>query len=328
MDIHKNARLTVYSRAELVRRALDERQPPKAVATALAVCERTVRKWVARFRAEGPAGLADRSSRPARLYRPTPKAQVERVGSLRRQRWTGRQIAKEVGVSPATVSRILKRLGLNRLKALEPAQPIRRYQRERPGELIHIDINKLGRFASVGHRITGDRTGQSRTRGIGWEFVHVCIDDNSRFAFSQILPDERKASAVPFLEAAVAYYNGLGRDLPGFFGSKEHAFEELFAKINAAFCCAALGIKPTVQHADYIGSWLEGCAGTIAPSSAPPARRAKRPTCYCHKHAVRLSYHAMGYTPLRCHAGSALGSCGLSSPVLQALRSPKFRRCL
>ncbi len=183
---------------------------PPTVATALGVCERTVRKWVARFQAEGLAGLADRSSRPARLYRPTPKAQVERVGSLRRQRWTGRQIAKEVGVSPATVSRILKRLGLNRLKALEPAEPIRRYQRERPGELIHIDIKKLGRFASVGHRITGDRTGQSRTRGIGWEFVHVCIDDNSRLAFSQVLPDERKASAVAFLEAAVAYYNGLG----------------------------------------------------------------------------------------------------------------------
>ena len=210
MDIHKNARLTVHSRAELVRRVLDERQTPKAVATALGVCERTVRKWIARFQAEGPAGLADRSSRPARLYRPTPKAQVERVGSLRRQRWTGRQIAKEVGVSPATVSRILKRLGLNTLKALEPAEPIRRYQRERPGELIHIDIKKLGRFASVGHRITGDRTGQSRNRGIGWEFVHVCIDDNSRLAFSQVLPDERKASAVAFLEAAVAYYNGLG----------------------------------------------------------------------------------------------------------------------
>ena len=210
MDIHKNARLTVHSRAELVRRVLDERQTPKAVATALGVCERTVRKWVARFQAEGPAGLADRSSRPARLYRPTPMAQVERVGALRRQRWTGRQIAKEVGVSPATVSRILKRLGLNRLKALEPAEPIRRYQREHPGELIHIDIKKLGRFASVGHRITGDRTGQSRNRGIGWEFVHVCIDDNSRLAFSQVLPDERKASAVAFLEAAVAYYNGLG----------------------------------------------------------------------------------------------------------------------
>ena len=210
MDIHKNARLTPHSRAELVRRVLEEGQTPKAVATAFGVCERTVRKWVARFQAEGPAGLMDRSSRPKRLYRPTAASLVDRIAALRRQRWTGHQIAAEVGVSPATVSRVLRRLGLNKLSALEPAEPIRRYQRERPGELIHIDIKKLGRFERPGHRVTGDRTGQSNTRGIGWEFVHVCIDDRSRVAFSQILPDERKDSAVAFLKAAVAYYQSLG----------------------------------------------------------------------------------------------------------------------
>ena len=210
MDIHKNARLTPLSRAELVRRVLVEGQTPKAVATAFGVCERTVRKWVARFRAEGPAGLMDRSSRPKRLYRPTAASLVDRIAALRRQRWTGRQIAAEVGVSPATVSRVLRRLGLNKLSALEPAEPIRRYQRERPGELIHIDIKKLGRFERPGHRVTGDRTGQSNTRGIGWEFVHVCIDDRSRLAFSQIKANERKGSAVAFLKAAVAYYQSLG----------------------------------------------------------------------------------------------------------------------
>jgi transposase InsO family protein len=210
MDIHKNARLTPHSRGELVRRVLVEGQTPKAVAAAFGVCERTVRKWVGRFQSEGPGGLADRSSRPGRLYRPTPAAVIEQVAGLRRQRWTGRQIAAQTGVSPATVSRILRRLALNKLQALEPAEPVRRYQREHPGELIHIDIKKLGRFSSIGHRITGDRTGQSRTRGIGWEFVHVCIDDNSRLAFVQIMPDERKDSAVAFLEAAVAYYAGLG----------------------------------------------------------------------------------------------------------------------
>jgi transposase InsO family protein len=210
MDIHKNARLTWHSRAELVRRVVVEGQTPKAVATAFGVCERTVRKWVGRFQSEGAGGLADRSSRPGRLYRPTPAAVIEQVAVLRRQRWTGRQIAAETGVSPATVSRILRRLALNKLQALEPAEPVRRYQREHPGELIHIDIKKLGRFSSIGHRITGDRTGQSRTRGIGWEFVHVCIDDNSRLAFVQVMPDERKASAVAFLDAAVAYYAGLG----------------------------------------------------------------------------------------------------------------------
>ena len=210
MNVHKNARLTRHSRADLVRRVMVEGQTPKAVATAFGVAPKTVGKWVARFRAEGVEGLVDRSSRPRRLHRPTPAAVVERVEALRRERWTGKQIPAEAGVSPATVSRILRRLGLNRIAALEQAEPVRRYEREHPGELIHIDIKKLGRFDRIGHRITGERTGQSRSRGIGWEFVHVCIDDASRLAFSRILPDERKESAVAFLKAAVAYYRSLG----------------------------------------------------------------------------------------------------------------------
>ncbi|TGT36237.1 LacI family DNA-binding transcriptional regulator, partial [Mesorhizobium sp. M4B.F.Ca.ET.169.01.1.1] len=125
-------------------------------------------------------------------------------------RWTGKHIAHEVGVSPATVSRVLKRAGLSRLRDIEPAEPVRRYEREKPGEMIHIDIKKLGRFERVGHRITGDRVGQSNSRGVGWEFVHVCIDDASRVAFSQVLPDQRKESAIAFLKAAVAYYASLG----------------------------------------------------------------------------------------------------------------------
>ena len=152
----------------------------------------------------------DRSSRPKRLYRATPAAIVEQVESLRRQRFTGQQIAAELAISPATVSRILRRLGLNRIGGLEPAEPVRRYERERPGDMLHIDIKKLGRFDRIGHRITGDRTGQSNSRGAGFEFVHVCIDDNSRVAFSQILPNEKAVSAVAFLSAAVAYYKSLG----------------------------------------------------------------------------------------------------------------------
>ena len=209
MNIHQNARLTPFGRERLVIQVLSG-QTPQAAARAAGVCPRTVRKWIARYRAEGPAGLADRSSRPHRLNRPTPAAIVEKVEALRRQRWTGKQVAAEVGVSPATVSRILKRLGLNRIQALEPTEPVRRYEREQPGELIHIDIKKLGRFGRIGHRITGDRTGQSNSRGIGWEFVHVCVDDASRLAFSQILPDEKKSSAVTFLHAAVGYYQSLG----------------------------------------------------------------------------------------------------------------------
>jgi transposase InsO family protein len=208
MNIHKNARLTPHGR-ELIVRQVANGQAPKAAARAAGVCPRTVRKWIARYKTEGIEGLWDRSSRPHRLYRPTPAAIVEQVEALRRQRWTGKQIAVEVGISPATVSRILKRLGLNRIKALEPAEPVRRYEREHPGELIHIDIKKLGRFDRVGHRITGNRHG-CRNVGAGWEFVHVCIDDASRIAFSRILANEKKESAVAFLKAAVAYYQSLG----------------------------------------------------------------------------------------------------------------------
>jgi transposase InsO family protein len=210
MNVHQNARLTWHSRAELVRRVLVEGQAPMVVASAMGVTAKTVSKWVARFMAEGAAGLVDRSSRPHRLYRPTPEATAERIEALRRQRWTGKQIAQETGVSPATVSRVLRRLGLSRIKDLEPAAPILRYERKAPGEMIHIDIKKLGRFDRVGHRITGDRTGQSKSRGIGWEFVHVAIDDASRIAFCQIMPDEKKACATAFLKAALAYYHSLG----------------------------------------------------------------------------------------------------------------------
>ncbi len=209
MDIHKNARLTPHGRERMVNMVAGE-QTPRAVSAAVGVCCGTVRKSVKRYRNEGAAGLRDRSSRPGRLRQSTPQAIVELIEALRRQRWTGQAIAGEVGVSPATVSRILRRLGLNKLSALEPAEPVRRYQREHPGELIHIDIKKLGKFNRIGHRITGDRTDQSRTRGIGWEFVHVGIDDASRVAFSQIKADERKRSAVAFLKAALAYYASLG----------------------------------------------------------------------------------------------------------------------
>jgi transposase InsO family protein len=218
MNVHKNARLTPHSRAEVVRRVLSEGESPKAVATAFGVEIKTVNKWVGRFAAEGRLGLADRSSRPHRLRRPIPAGHVEQIIALRRQRYTGKQIAKEVAVSPATVSRVLRRARLSRMRDLEPAEPVVRYEREHPGELIHLDIKKLGRFEKIGHRITGDRTRQSSARGerggktwgAGWEYVHVCIDDASRVAFSQVMPNEKKESAIAFLKASLAYYATLG----------------------------------------------------------------------------------------------------------------------
>jgi transposase InsO family protein len=243
MNIHKNARLTPHSRAELVRRVLILRQPPMSVATDMGVSVKTVAKWVKRYQAEGDAGLADRSSRPHRLRLPTPPDIVGQIEALRRRRIPGNQIARTLGVSAATVSRVLRRLGISRIKDLEPAEPVRRYQRDHPGELIHIDIKKLGRFHQVGHRITGDRTGQSNPRGrgqgAGWEFVHVCIDDASRIAFSQVMADEKKESAVAFLAAAVAYYASLGITVARVMtdnGScyKSHAFRA---------ACKALGLR-------------------------------------------------------------------------------------
>ena len=247
MNVHKNARTTMRSRAELVRRVLQEGQSAPAVAAAFGVDLKTVHKWVARFRDEGPAGLKDRSSRPHRLNRPTPPSVAAQIIALRRQRFTGQQISRQVRVSPATVSRVLRAARLSRAKDLDPAEPVVRYEREHPGELIHIDIKKLGRFEKVGHRITGDRTRQSSARGkrdgktwgCGWEFVHVCIDDASRVAFSQVLPDEKKESAVAFLKAAVAYLASLGITVTRVMTDNGPCYKA-FAFREA---CKALGLK-------------------------------------------------------------------------------------
>jgi transposase InsO family protein len=199
----------------------------------------TVRKWVERFEAEGLAGLQDRSSRPHKLYRPTPAQVLERIVELRRQRLPGKQIAQQTATSPVTVSRVLRSVGLSRAKDLDPPEPVRRYERATPGELIHLDIKKLGRFERVGHRITGKRSGNATSRASGWAFVHACIDDASRLAFSQVLPDEKKESAVAFLTAAVAYDASLGVSISRVMTDNGSAYRSgAFAKT-----CAALGLR-------------------------------------------------------------------------------------
>ena len=210
MNIHKNARLTPLRREEMAILVIGGRLSKAQAARVYGVSAKIVSRWVERFKAEGQEGMVDRTSRPRRIPSATDETVVARIVTLRRERLTGQHIAQRTGVSPATVSRVLKRAGLSRLKDLDPAEPVRRYEREKPGELIHIDIKKLGRFERVGHRITGKRTGNASSKGSGWEFVHVCVDDASRLAFSQILPDEKKQSAVAFLRASVAYYQGLG----------------------------------------------------------------------------------------------------------------------
>lgn len=239
MNMHKNASLTPKGREAMVRSVVDGGLSHAMAAFQFHTTAKTVAKWVKRFRADGVGGLRDRSSRPHSSPSQTSPATCAVIEALRRQRHTGKQISTEVQVSPATVSRVLRRLGLNRIRDLEPAEPVRRYERAAPGEIIHIDIKKLGRFDKIGHRITGDRTGQSNSRGVGWEFVHVCIDDHSRVAFSQIKPDEKADSAVPFLKAAVAYYKSLGVTVARVMTDNGSCYKS-FAFRDA---CKELGIK-------------------------------------------------------------------------------------
>jgi len=209
MNIHKNARLTPLRREEMAVAVIGGRLTKAQAARLYGVSLKIVSRWTERFRMSGQTAMMDRSSRPTSSPRQTDGAIVERILHLRRQRLTGKHIAMETGVSPATVSRTLRRARMSRMKDIEPVEPVIRYEYAEPGGLIHLDIKRLGRFERVGHRITGDRTGQSNARGVGWEYVHVCIDDASRIAFTDIFPDEKAISAIAFLKA-VACYASLG----------------------------------------------------------------------------------------------------------------------
>lgn len=204
MDIHKNARLTPQSRALLVRRVLEDGWTVAEATHAAGVSERTGWKWVGRFREEGLDGLRDRSSRPRRS-RGTGASARRRIVRLRRARMTCRKIAAHVRRSRSTVARIVKSAGLARLRLLDaPPPPVVRYEYGQAGGLLHIDTKKLARIEGIGHRITGCRRGMKR--GVGYDFAHVCIDDHSRVAYVEILPDERGETAAAFFRRAVAWY--------------------------------------------------------------------------------------------------------------------------
>jgi transposase InsO family protein len=208
VNIHKNAKLTPASRAHLVERVLEEGEKVSSVAEGMGISPPTVYKWIKRFMREGESGLVDRSSRPQRMPRKTPKKVVRRIVRLRFRRWPSTRIARQLGMAISTVGVVLRRLGLNRLSRLEPRRPTVRYEMKRPGQLVHLDTKKLVRFDEVGHRIHGDRSRQSR--GAGWEILHVCIDDATRLVYQEMLPDERGATAVGFLERAAAWFRGHG----------------------------------------------------------------------------------------------------------------------
>lgn len=206
---HHGARLTLHSREQIVAR-VGSGQPASEVAAAFAVSIRTVRKWLARFRAGGGAALSNHASAPARVAGRLAAATVALIAHLRRSlRMTGAAIAAKLGLARSTVARWLRREGLGRLDRIDPPAPVRRYQRERPGELIHLDIKKLGRFGQPGHRVTGTRT-TGRSRGAGWDFVHVAVDDATRLAYVEVLADERKHTTTGFLLRALRWFRDHG----------------------------------------------------------------------------------------------------------------------
>jgi transposase InsO family protein len=203
VKVHANARLVPSTRLLLVRRVLDEGWSIQAAAAAQGVSQRTVYRWLARWKA-GDRLLVDRSSAPKRVPRRTPRAVEVLIERLRRLRMTSTRIAAELEMAVSTVGAVLQRLGLNRLSRLEPPEPPNRYERRRPGELVHLDIKKLGRFNTPGHRATG--RGHGRNHRVGWEFCHVAIDDYSRVAYVEVLTDERAQTCIEFLHRAVAWF--------------------------------------------------------------------------------------------------------------------------
>ena len=232
--MHKNARLTPNGRALMLSR-LESGQHQADVAQAMGVSLTTLKKWVRRFREEGTAGLQDRSSRPCQSPRQLPTAVVTETIALRQQRRTGRFIARLLGISPASVSRILRKAHLSRWRELEPRLPVRRYQRQHPGELLHLDIKKLGRIVRPSHRVTGDP--RDSVDGAGWEFVHVAIDDYSRVALASVASDEKGDSATAFLEAAVSHFAQRGVPIQRVMtdngpGYRSHAFRDACGRLQ------------------------------------------------------------------------------------------------
>ncbi len=243
MNVHKNAKLTPAGRALLVQRVVVERTRRAAVAAGFAVSERTVSKWVQRWRVEGASGLRDRSSRPRHSPRQLSRRWVSWIERLRRRRWTGPQIATRLGVPISTVSCTLRRLGLSRLRALEPRQPVVRYERAQPGELIHLDAKKLARFQRMGHRIPGRR--RHLADGSGWETVFVAVDDATRVAYAELLPAERGEWAAAFLGRAARWFGQHGVRIAGVMTDNAWAYRsDAFRGVVQALGARHLATRP------------------------------------------------------------------------------------
>jgi transposase InsO family protein len=245
MELHANAALSWSGRRLLAERVLVDRWTLTAAAEAAGVSVRCARKWVGRYRVEGEAGLGDRSSAPRRVANRTPDDRVAVIVLLRQLRMTAAEIAETLRMPLSTVSVVLRRQGLGRLGRIGLEQPIR-YERSRPGELVHIDVKKLGRIRGVGHRISGNRASQAKTRingrrtGIaGWEYVHVAVDDYSRLAYVEVLADEKATTAAGFLGRAIAFFARYGIHVEAVLTDNGSAYRS----IVHALACRAHGIR-------------------------------------------------------------------------------------
>ncbi len=243
MNTHKHARLTFLRRLEMVEDITKRGLSAAESAAAHGVSAVTARKWLGRYLAGGVEALADKSSRPSRSPRAIDPSVALAIIELRRKLFTQSRIATYLGVSKATVSRVLRRAGLSRFSDLAPIDAVQRYERDAPGDLLHIDIKKLGKFSDVGHRITGDYT--KRTKGLGWEYLFVAIDDHARVAFTAMRPDERKDSAESFLREAVAYFAKLGVSVQRVLTDNGPAFHSFAFRDG----CLELGIKQKFTRA-------------------------------------------------------------------------------
>jgi transposase InsO family protein len=248
MKVHANAPLGPKGRKTMVLRVLEQGWSRAQAAMAAGVSERTCSKWVKRYGAEGEAGLLDRSSAPAWIPHRTPEDRVEVIVALRRLRMTGAEIAFCLAMALSTVSAVLLRVGLGKLSRLEPPEPPNRYERRHAGELLHIDIKKLGRIhGGAGHRVTGKRTARRTTytpdgRRIGdagWEYVHVCVDDATRLAYVEVLSDEKATTAIGFLRRAIAFYARHGISVQRVMTDNGSAYRST----THAFACRALGVR-------------------------------------------------------------------------------------
>jgi transposase InsO family protein len=231
MNTHKNARLTFARRIEMVRRIVEDRLTPAEAAAEAGVSLPTARKWLGRFLAQGEAGLVDRRSKPHVSPRRISGVKALAIVELRRRRLTQARIAQSLGVSKSTVGRVLAKAGLSKWRDLEPSEPVVRYEHERPGDLIHIDTKKLGRIERMSHRVTGNR--RDTFGGAGWEYLFVAIDDHARIGFTDMYPDEAKASAVQFLQNTVAYFRSLGVKVRRILTDNGSAFR---SKLFSAAC--------------------------------------------------------------------------------------------